>query len=167
MKSVRLWLIPGGLVSVLCLSVALGLGPASLNGVFAGWFPGAVQAGVMALATYFHRSRVFLFALGLGFIHVAFTGKTLQEALPHLREVRRSVEDPAFLLRSWRRPRKRPVDPGAWRGAGNQGPKRLSVTISVGVADTTGGDRSPEAVLKRADRALYRAKEDGRNRVAK
>jgi len=95
-----------------------------------------------------------------------FLGKPLQEALPHLNEARRSVEEAAFTLRSWRRPRKNPVDPGAWRGAGKQKPKRLSVTVSLGVADSTGSDPSPEAVLKKADQALYRAKKAGRNRVA-
>jgi hypothetical protein len=96
-----------------------------------------------------------------------FPGKTLQEVLPHLKEARRSVEEAVFTLRSWRRSRKKPVDPGAWRGARKQGPKRLSVTVSIGVADSTGRDPSPEAVLKKADQALYRAKKAGRNRVVK
>ena len=97
----------------------------------------------------------------------SFPGKTVQKALPHLKEVRRSVEESSFTLRSWRRPRKKPVDPGAWRGAGKQEPKLLSVTVSIGVADSTTKGSSPEAVLKKADRALYRAKESGRNQVAK
>jgi len=96
-----------------------------------------------------------------------FLGKPLQEALPHLNDARRSVEEAAFSLRSWRRPRKKPVDPGAWRGIGKPKPKRLSVTISLGVADSSGSDPSSEAVLKKADQALYRAKKAGRNRVAK
>jgi GGDEF domain-containing protein len=97
-----------------------------------------------------------------------YPGKNVQEALPHLREVRRSVEDATFTLRSWRRPRKKPVDPGAWRGAGKpKGSRRLSVTVSIGVADSSGSDPSTEAVLKRADRALYRAKKGGRNKVVK
>ena len=41
----------------------------------------------------------------------------------------------------------------------------LSVTISIGVAATLGEDDTPEALLKRADEALYEAKETGRNRV--
>ena len=96
-----------------------------------------------------------------------FPGKTVQKALPHLKELRRSVEDATFTLRSWRRPRRKPVDPGAWRGAGSQKPKLLSVTISIGVADSSGKDPSPEVVLKKADQALFRAKEAGRNQVAK
>ena len=41
----------------------------------------------------------------------------------------------------------------------------LSVTISVGVACTEGPVDSPEALLKRADEAVYEAKAHGRNQV--
>ena len=41
----------------------------------------------------------------------------------------------------------------------------LDITISIGIATMQGPDDTPEAVLKRADQALYRAKRDGRNRV--
>jgi two-component system, cell cycle response regulator len=47
----------------------------------------------------------------------------------------------------------------------NKGTKRVDVTISIGLSTL---DRKGEAVadvLKRADKALYRAKNDGRNRV--
>ncbi|MDQ2069751.1 GGDEF domain-containing protein [Natronospira bacteriovora] len=40
----------------------------------------------------------------------------------------------------------------------------VPVTVSIGVAEYRQGD-SPEDILRRADRALYRAKEAGRNRV--
>jgi two-component system chemotaxis response regulator CheY len=40
------------------------------------------------------------------------------------------------------------------------------VTMSVGVAAYADGDLSPSDVLRRADEALYRAKEGGRNRVS-
>jgi two-component system cell cycle response regulator len=41
----------------------------------------------------------------------------------------------------------------------------LSVTISIGVACTDGADDSTEALLKRADEAVYEAKAHGRNQV--
>jgi two-component system, cell cycle response regulator len=41
----------------------------------------------------------------------------------------------------------------------------LSVTISIGVATAAAERSSPETVLESADKALYRAKANGRNRV--
>ena len=45
------------------------------------------------------------------------------------------------------------------------GETTIAVTVSIGVAVLDAGDAAPDAVLARADRALYRAKEGGRNRV--
>ena len=45
-----------------------------------------------------------------------------------------------------------------------QGTRAIPVTVSIGLAER-GNDLVFDAVLKRADRALYRAKAEGRNRV--
>ena len=47
----------------------------------------------------------------------------------------------------------------------SQGPGQLPVTISIGVTVSEGQGDTAEALLRRADQALYRAKRDGRNRV--
>lgn len=44
-------------------------------------------------------------------------------------------------------------------------PHPIEVTISIGVSCTEGPDDTPEALMKRADEALYEAKRSGRNRV--
>ena len=41
----------------------------------------------------------------------------------------------------------------------------VSVTVSIGVASAGGEKSFPDAVLQAADKALYRAKGNGRNRV--
>jgi len=46
-----------------------------------------------------------------------------------------------------------------------EGRESLAVTISIGVAATTGEGDTVEGLLKRADEALYEAKQSGRNRV--
>ena len=44
-------------------------------------------------------------------------------------------------------------------------PGELSITISIGIAGSEGAEDSADALLHRADQALYRAKREGRNRV--
>ena len=43
--------------------------------------------------------------------------------------------------------------------------QHIPVTLSVGVAVTTGTERDSQALIQAADAALYEAKESGRNRV--
>jgi len=43
--------------------------------------------------------------------------------------------------------------------------RQVSVTVSIGVAEPTTSDRDVDQVIRTADKALYRAKENGRNRV--
>ncbi|HEY8567478.1 MAG TPA: PleD family two-component system response regulator [Beijerinckiaceae bacterium] len=47
----------------------------------------------------------------------------------------------------------------------NRGARAIPVTVSIGVAARQAGDASPSEILKRADVALYQAKNEGRNRV--
>ncbi|MBP6014902.1 MAG: PleD family two-component system response regulator [Alphaproteobacteria bacterium] len=47
----------------------------------------------------------------------------------------------------------------------SQAPGQLPITISIGVTVSEGTSDTAEALLRRADQALYRAKRDGRNRV--
>jgi diguanylate cyclase (GGDEF)-like protein len=43
--------------------------------------------------------------------------------------------------------------------------QRLPVTISIGVTERTDGDKTIEVLIARADKALYQAKQKGRNRT--
>jgi len=92
---------------------------------------------------------------------VIFAGKTAAQARPYLEELRGAVAGAPFTVRSPGRPKKKPE--GA-RGRGG-GVKELRVTVSIGVSERGARNRAPEEVMKAADKALYRAKRAGRNRV--
>ncbi|MFC6336908.1 diguanylate cyclase [Pseudomonas sp. CCM 7891] len=94
---------------------------------------------------------------------VVFAGKSLEECLPHLEEIREIIATYDIKLRN---PDNRPQDDqqGRQRRAGN-GASNVSVTVSIGVAERLAEQRSPEEVLKAADQALYNAKGAGRNCV--
>jgi len=95
---------------------------------------------------------------------VVFPGKSRDDALPHLEELRDEIESYGFTVRGRGRPRKKPVK-GRLRKM--HGRRRLKVTVSIGVAERSGKSPTAEQVLKAADKALYRAKRAGRNRVSK
>jgi two-component system cell cycle response regulator len=47
----------------------------------------------------------------------------------------------------------------------SRAPHQLAITISIGIARSEGECDTADALLHRADQALYRAKRSGRNRV--
>ena len=93
---------------------------------------------------------------------VFFPNKSAREALPHLEELRHAIEMGGFTLRDANRPKEKPEKPVK----GKEG-QRLKVTASIGVAERNDFNLTPAAVLKAADKALYLAKEQGRNRVVR
>jgi diguanylate cyclase (GGDEF)-like protein len=94
---------------------------------------------------------------------ILFPGKDADGALPHLEALRADIAGYGMALRAPDRPR-RSRSGQRRRGTGDT-TKQLSVTVSIGVAARTPRHDAPEAVIKAADRALYRAKRGGRNRV--
>jgi diguanylate cyclase (GGDEF)-like protein len=89
---------------------------------------------------------------------VLFPGRSLEEVLPHLEDVRQAVADTNFTIRRRLRAKRQ-------RDGGSRPRRKAAITVSIGAAERNQRHAAPEQVLRAADHALYRAKEDGRNRV--
>lgn len=97
---------------------------------------------------------------------IVFSGKSSEEAYDALEETRRIIEKTPFFLRDKKRPKKDPKNIEEKRGATSKNDS-VKITISIGVAEKNRRDSNPEDVIKKADRALYKAKEQGRNKVVR
>jgi diguanylate cyclase (GGDEF)-like protein len=86
------------------------------------------------------------------------------EAIPHLDELRRTIAGYEMRLRHRDRPRS-PKE-GRRQRSGQQGQGTVSITVSIGVAESGRDVRKPADAIKAADQALYRAKGRGRNQVS-
>jgi diguanylate cyclase (GGDEF)-like protein len=110
---------------------------------------------------------------------ILFPGKSTSEVVEHLERLREAIESSEFHMRGNDR-RQSPRGPDRRNEksrrrlskgqairelAQERSPAALSVTVSIGVASPAKGKSDPDSVLKTADKALYRAKQNGRNRV--
>jgi diguanylate cyclase (GGDEF)-like protein len=95
---------------------------------------------------------------------VIFLRKEMKQVAPHLEELRQAIEKYKVIIRGKDRPKE------SKRGKKERGKKnvgrKVSVSISIGIAERCNGLRTPDDVIKAADRALYKAKRMGRNRTA-
>ncbi len=92
-----------------------------------------------------------------------FPATELDEVAPILEELRITIAGRGFTKRSKSRPEKKPSEVRM----GSGGNKRLSVTVSMGVAERGDKYKKADEVIKAADKALYRAKSKGRNCISK
>ena len=115
---------------------------------------------------------------------ILFPGKSIAEVADHLERLRVTIEAAQFRQRGMdRRQAPRGSDRRGsgtagtrTRGRGAKGhairrlaqestPAPLSVTVSIGLAGAAAEGSNPDVVLQAADKALYRAKDKGRNRL--
>jgi len=95
---------------------------------------------------------------------IVFHGRTAEDVLPGLEELRSSIASYQFLVRSPNRPDS--LREGRKRRSRSGESTPVSVTMSIGVAESSPHMRDPHDVMAAADAALYRAKNRGRNRVS-
>ena len=88
---------------------------------------------------------------------IVFSGQNTDAAWHHLELLRQIIAKSKFVVNR--------ADSGKINPPGSQKPEAVTVTVSIGMADSKTKPASPWDVLKQADQALYRAKGKGRNCV--
>jgi diguanylate cyclase (GGDEF)-like protein len=108
---------------------------------------------------------------------ILFNEKSAADVIVDLELLRELIETSRFKVRSLKDRRKvtrgadRRKSPTAklkliaGRSLTSTSEREVRVTVSIGVAEPTTSDRDVDQVIRTADKALYRAKENGRNRV--
>ena len=104
---------------------------------------------------------------------VIFNGKDKEDAAYFLEKVRKAIAAYELVIRADERldeTTKKKIQAKRQRGTQpkvvKKASKKVSVTISIGVAERDQPGQTPEEVLILADKALYDAKNAGRNRIA-
>jgi len=93
---------------------------------------------------------------------VVFPGRSRHRAEERCEAFREAVAARELVLRA----ADRPAAKGKAKSAKAPPRTTVSVTLSIGLAERTPEQRSAEMVMKRADVALYAAKQAGRNQLA-
>ena len=92
-----------------------------------------------------------------------FKRKSAEESEPYIESIRQSIESYPLIIRDKKnRPAKKDKNSKKIQGSTTQ----VQVTVSFGIAQRQ-AEQKAEDVMKSADQALYRAKEQGRNCIAR
>jgi len=94
---------------------------------------------------------------------ILFPGKTIWDVESHLKENHELISQSRFYVRDRNRPKDTPEDTTPFI---KQKKRKVKITVSMGVAEKSDTYATPTEVLKQADKALYRAKNKGRNRIS-
>ncbi|WP_432698613.1 diguanylate cyclase [Marinobacterium sp. YM272] len=105
-----------------------------------------------------------LFRYGGEEFTIVFRGQREEEVISALDAVRERVANYPMKVRAPQRPKNHRTGRKSRTDAASDNTEQVKVTISIGAAWRK-ADEKPAMVIKRADKALYKAKGAGRNRV--
>jgi len=91
---------------------------------------------------------------------IVYERHSYKEAMNNLDDLREAISRKDFFLRGGTRPAVKPKQPQRKADA-----PFIRLTVSIGAAGPSEHFQTPQEVLDAADQALYKAKENGRNRV--
>lgn len=95
-----------------------------------------------------------------------FPQRDLDDCIPYLEDVREEIAGYGMTIRDKSvRPSSQHDSTARRRGQATKG-AGVRVTISIGLAEKSDPAETPEDVLKLADKALYKSKQGGRNRLS-
>jgi len=98
---------------------------------------------------------------------IVFKKKLLADAVFFTDDVRKNIENYEMVIRETEREQASKEEKALRKkGSFRSASKKVSVTISAGVAEKTSRNDTAEDVIKRADKALYKSKKAGRNQVS-
>jgi diguanylate cyclase (GGDEF)-like protein len=90
---------------------------------------------------------------------IVFFGRSVKETFKIADNLRRTIAKNPFVIRSKKRPRKKPEN----LKSVPRSEKKVTIKVSIGMAERCDRYPTPQEVMKAADKALYRAKNSGRN----
>lgn len=107
------------------------------------------------------RAKVFRYG-GEEFA-ILFSGIGISDATAQLERMRKIIERRPFIIRSMNRPSEKPQK----ITASSTGQGKINVTVSIGVAQKSELLKTWQEVIRKADEALYKSKNGGRNCVTR
>jgi len=117
------------------------------------------------ITSFMHRTprRVKAYRYGGEEFAMVFYNVSKSEAVPYLEDLRKTMAKRPFIVRSQERPHQKPQSASLRPGLSSS--TRINITVSIGAADNSRRNSQPHDVVVSADKALYQADKNGRNRT--